>query len=793
MADYTLSVNIKGDAEEFKAALRAAEKAVDGFNTQTSSLQKKLSSIGSSFQNFGKKISSVGSTLTNKITKPAIAATSAVAGITLVKGWNRLTGIDDARAKLTALGHSAEDVEEIMDSALSAVKGTSYGLDEAATTAANAVAAGIAPGKELTEYLTMTADAAAIAGISMSEMGSIINKVQTGQTAYTEELEMFADRGLPIYQWIAEEAGVAASEVKGLASDGKISSEMLFNAIQKNIGGAAKTIGEESFTAALANIGASIGRIGANFLDAGSSGGGFFSQMKPLLTEFNEKLGTVEEKAADLGAKFGEAFANAVNCIRDLKAKFDELPQSVQKAITTTAGIGGAVAVGIGPAMKVIGGVSSLFGEVMFSVSDLAGKLASLGGAFLKIVTFANPVVSIAAILITLFAGLFATNEEFRNSVITLVSALGEALAPILSSIMEIIVQVAEVIGSVVMTILNELAPVITQIITLVSGIIVALTPLISTIVEFLTPIIQAIITLIQTIVLPIITAIITAVGWLVEKIVAFITPIVEFIGGVINAIVEILAVFKETVGEVWDWIKEKLGAFSDFLANIFVKDWSEAFGFIGDIMNGLFKNISNIWESIKKIFSGIVDFIAGIFTGNWKRAWNGIKNIFSGIWGGLEAIVKAPINAIISLINGAIGGINKISVDIPDWVPAFGGKHIGFNIAKIPYLKHGTDDWQGGFAYMNEGGRGELVNLPNGSQVIPHDISVKYAREVARTNTLTGNIVDIESILDGVVINVYSQTNVDGTPLLQKAADYTVERIARQQRSSMRMKGQMA
>lgn len=123
-----------------------------------------------------------------------------------------------------------------MDSALSSVQGTAFGLDEAATTAANAVAAGIKPGKELNEYLSMIADTAAIAGTSMSEMGSIINKVQTGQTVYTEDLEQLADRGLPVYQWLAEEAGVAASEVKQLASDGQISSQMLYDAIEKNIG-----------------------------------------------------------------------------------------------------------------------------------------------------------------------------------------------------------------------------------------------------------------------------------------------------------------------------------------------------------------------------------------------------------------------------------------------------------------------------------------------------------------------------------------------------------------------------
>lgn len=51
-------------------------------------------------------------------------------------------------------------------------------LDAAATTAAAAVASGIKPGQELEKYLRLTADAATIAGVSMEEMGSIINKVQ---------------------------------------------------------------------------------------------------------------------------------------------------------------------------------------------------------------------------------------------------------------------------------------------------------------------------------------------------------------------------------------------------------------------------------------------------------------------------------------------------------------------------------------------------------------------------------------------------------------------------------------
>src|SRR5699024_9564051 len=112
-------------------------------------------------------------------TKPVGIATAAVGGLVTALGFKRLVGIDSARAKLKGLGHDGKSIEDIMDSALDAVKGNAFGMDEAATTAATAVAAGVDPVKELTRYLTLTGDAAAIADVSLAEMGSILNKVKT--------------------------------------------------------------------------------------------------------------------------------------------------------------------------------------------------------------------------------------------------------------------------------------------------------------------------------------------------------------------------------------------------------------------------------------------------------------------------------------------------------------------------------------------------------------------------------------------------------------------------------------
>lgn len=245
----------------------------------------------------------------------------------------------------------------------------------------------------------------------------------------------------------------------------------------------------------------------------------------------------------------------------------------------------------------------------------------------------------------------------------------------------------------------------------------------------------------------------------------------------------------KRIAGDVWTWIETKFRQFDAFLTGIFTTDWTQSFGIFGNLLNGFFATVKGVWDSIKSVFSGIIDFVAGVFTGDWERAWQGVVDIFTGIWGLITAPFKYTLNGIISLINMALDGINKISIDIPEWSPVGAGKHFGFNIPKIPYLLHGTMDWQGGFARMNEGGRGELTYLPNGSQVIPHDISVTYAKEAARLNTHTEPI-NIREMLEGIVVQVFNQVSVDGTPLKEKAAAYTIRKISGQQAAGLRAKG---
>ncbi|WP_435594645.1 tape measure protein [Tsukamurella tyrosinosolvens] len=244
---------VDGGAAGRRAGQRFSAGAVGA--TNLSGVEQKLLAVG---QRGGE---AAGKALAFGLKAGAAAGVAAFA-TTAKLGADRLLAIDDARGKLKGLGHDAAAQAKIMDSALASVKGTAFGLGDAATISASAVAAGIKPGAELTKYLKSTADAATIAGSSLSEMGSIFNKVQTGQTAMTDDLNMLADRGVPIYQWIAKEMKISAGEVKKYAEKGKIDSAVFFKAINDNIGGAALESGK-TVRGSFNNMKAAVGRFGA--------------------------------------------------------------------------------------------------------------------------------------------------------------------------------------------------------------------------------------------------------------------------------------------------------------------------------------------------------------------------------------------------------------------------------------------------------------------------------------------------------------------------------------------------
>lgn len=183
------------------------------------------------------------------------------------------------------------------------------------------------------------------------------------------------------------------------------------------------------------------------------------------------------------------------------------------------------------------------------------------------------------------------------------------------------------------------------------------------------------------------------------------------------------------------------------------------AFSVVGSVIAMAVELIANGISNLMTVFDGITTFIAGVFTGNWSKAWEGVKTIFKGIFESLVALVKAPMNAVIAIINGAISGINKLGLTIPDWVPMIGGKGFAINVPTIPMLYKGTSNWAGGTAVIHDKG-GEIVDLPRGSRVYPHDKSLQMARKEGERNAGTILNIHIQKLAER--IEVRSDDDID-------------------------------
>lgn len=239
--------------------------------------------------------------------------------------------------------------------------------------------------------------------------------------------------------------------------------------------------------------------------------------------------------------------------------------------------------------------------------------------------------------------------------------------------------------------------------------------------------------------------------------------------------------VVKEAAGICWDWIVGKwnsagewfagvwenirsaFSSFDNWLQNIFNMDFSDSFGFIGDIMNAYLQNVSNIFGDVKQIFGGLIDFIAGVFSGDWSRAWNGIVDAFGGIFSLIADIAKGPINMVIGLINGMLDGlesginwivrkINGLSFDVPDWVPVIGGDHFGFDLPEvgfgsIPYLA------EGGYVKPNTPQLAMIGdNKHQGEVVAPEDKLLEMAQKAADMASSAELLAEAISILKQIL-----------------------------------------
>lgn len=376
-------------------------------------------------------------------------------------------------------------------------------------------------------------------------------------------------------------------------------------------------------------------------------------------------------------------------------------------AVAGIKGIGGAIGGALSGPLSAIGS----FGGSLLNVGATA--LGPIAGMFGSILSGALPIVGVISGIIAVFSILYDNLDGVRNiigevfgekglavfdsfkggldGVLGAISnilngGLADALAPVKDMVVGFF---SDMFGP---DVANTVSTTFDSVVMILQSVLGVVGQIVDFAVTYVKPIIEEVFNFIVTTVLPIIlqtfnsaapiiSEILTNVGTAVMTVAQIIAQAIQIALPLIEGVISVVM----TIGSVV--IPAVLAAF-----------------------NVAFGAISGILENVKGIFDGLINFITGVFTGNWSQAWEGVKQIFGNAFDALINLCKAPINAVIALINKAISGINGLGLTIPDWVPVVGGKSFSINIPTIPMLAKGG--FTNGPSIAGEAGREAVISF---------------------------------------------------------------------------------
>jgi len=244
--------------------------------------------------------------------------------------------------------------------------------------------------QELIPALTAVGNVAAGVGADFNELALIYGKARTQGTLFAEDINQLTERGIPIIAQLAEQFGVAESQIKKLVSEGQVTFADLetaftsltseggtfFNLIEKQsatFGGRLSNLADTAdqfkialFDAFSPGLTAAIGTIGDIFAEVARQSDGLGD-----IVDASTRLKNELENSPEIVQEFGSAFADLADVAVDQLA-------AIVDSITAFVANEDAVK-GVADAIRGLGDVIALVGTGVQGIIGLTEVLAELG------------------------------------------------------------------------------------------------------------------------------------------------------------------------------------------------------------------------------------------------------------------------------------------------------------------------------------------------------------------------------------------------------------------------------
>lgn len=655
--------------EKKRIALTQAQTSLERYKNQSDEVANSIKAGTANIEDFADKLNSSSEKITS--TGKKLSIVSAVVGGIGVAGLKTAADFEEAMSSVKAIsGATGDDFQKLKEKAEYMGATTKF----TATESANAM-----------YYM-------ALAGWKTQDMLDGLEGIMYLAAASGEDLAMVSDivtDGLTALGYAADQSTHYADVFAKTVTNSNSTVETLGEAMKYvgPIAGALNISVEDTATALglMANA-------GVKSSQAGTSLRGILQRLATNTSGARDEMESLGVKIFDQNGKMRD-FGDIMNDARIKLSKLtDQQKTSLAKTVAGTTAMSGFLAI--------VNSSDADFEKLTNAINDCDGAAKEM-----------------SEIMIDNAKGQLTI---IKSQLEGIAIQLSQYVFPFIKSILSLI--------QTLLTKLSELSPTQQKILLIVTGLIIALGPLLIVIGKIGTGI-SSLISAFKFLG-PLLSGAKTAVAGFA----AGFNPVILIIAAVAAAVVGIGYLIYKNWDDICSWTRNLADNISaiwnnitEFFKNLFSTDWTETFGLIGNLLNGVYANIENFINAFKEIFKGIITFIKGVFTGDWKMAWEGVKSIFKGVFDLLYSIAVSPLNMIISAINLMISGLNKVieginKIKIPDWdwLGSLAGK--GFNIPtikSIAYLASGGELLRG-TAIVGEAGPEILTNNGGNPKVIP-------------------------------------------------------------------------
>lgn len=360
----------------------------------------------------------------------------------------------------------------------------------------------------------------------------------------------------------------------------------------------------------------------------------------------------------------------------------------------------------------VLQSLGSIVGTIRDIFNELVPVVAEVISAILPIIQALLPVIQeILSAVVPIIQALLPVIQQIVEALIPIV----EAILPVIQTLLPPIVSIISKVAEIVMAILPYIVSFIEQLLPIITRLIDAILPVVMSVLEALQPVLETFCNVILPIIvelldmiMPLIEGIMSFVQQILPPIIALLEPLIQLIGAILQPLMKILAPIFEILGVIFDLLGAILGPIIELISPLLelltevLSPLFEIFGaiaeVIGQVLTPIFKAIAAVIKAvIIPIFNAIITVVQKVV--EWfKKIGEVFKNVFDGIKKVLDKVVgffKGIVNAVLGAVEGFVNffirainkipeGLNKLSFDVPDWVPGIGGKRIGFNLKTI-------------------------------------------------------------------------------------------------------------